>query len=175
MREILDRLQHALDEALALPESTPEEALFTRLRALDARVSAAAKDVVHALAQGAAPPSAELLALKDSFEARCGVLWFPLSKMLYGMREHVKDTLERARFAELSPGPGAPCDCAVWRAVANGHGLTAVPHLPGSRVIEDVDDQFETYRVHACGVCGARWLQDFNPDSDPSVTRWWAK
>jgi hypothetical protein len=156
MRQSLDRLRKTLDEAVTVPESTPTEALFRRVDTLRSGVAAATQDIVRAVAEGETAPTAELEELQDGFAARRSKLWFPLRKLLYRVNDIVKESLERVTFLELSRGVSAPCSCALWRVVAKGQGLAAVPSFPTSRVVEEVDDQFD-------------------PDSDPSVTRWWAR
>lgn len=175
MRDIVDSLKRSLDQALALPGSDLTEGVLDEVDAAGDRVRDATEDIVRTVLNGAPAPIAELEALQNAFEAGRAALRSPLGKVLYRVHERMRAGLERVTFAQMSRGMSAACSCATWRDVAKGGGLSAVPTFPTSRVVEAVDDQFESYRIHECGVCGSRWLQDFNPDSDPSVTRWWAR
>lgn len=168
-------LRAALEEVADLREDAPAGELFLKVGAIEGRVRSATEGIARAAAEGGAAPVEELREVNDAFDARWRGMRAPLGKLLHGVRELLRAALEGAMFVEMSGGASAGCGCAVWRAVANGGGLSAVPSFPSSCVVEEVNDAFESYRVHECGGCGSRWLQDFNPDSDPSSTRWWAR
>jgi|SRR5262245_934969 len=176
MHESLKRLRKALDENLMLPEDTPANVWLATMDP----VGAATEEIVRTVANGETAPIAELRELKETFWERAQEIGRRFIKFRYLLRNYVDQAMERVTFIELSRGEMAgrvdgQCDCAVWRAVANGHGLSVEPSFHVSRVIEEVDDLDECYQVHECGCCGARWRVDFNPDSDPSLTRWWAQ
>jgi hypothetical protein len=117
---------------------------------------------------------AAVRALRSRVEARKRELRDVYScKMLHLASNVLLALIDTLEFRHRSRGDG--CGCKVWRDVAAGGGLAARPTFAGSVVIESVDDAYERHRVYACEACGARWLEDANIDSDPSVTRWWAQ
>jgi hypothetical protein len=156
MRESLKRFRKALDEHLMLPESSQLGEFFAAKRT----ISVATEEIVQAVANGEAAPSAELRELKETFWTRAQELGGKHIKLRILLWDCVVQALERVTFIELSRGVDAQCDCVVWRAVANGHSLSVEPSFPSSRVVENVDEGYECYRVHECGCCGARWVQD---------------
>jgi hypothetical protein len=117
---------------------------------------------------------AAVRALRDEVEERKGEQRDVGSRKMLHVASHALAALiETLEFRRRSRAAG--CGCSVWRDIADGRGLAARPTFAGSVVVESVDDAYECLRVYACEACGARWLEDDNIDSDPSVTRWWAR
>jgi hypothetical protein len=171
------RLQEVLDEAAQSKQMSRTE-LSAWTHACIAHVRSAFAEVEQARVDPEVRLTSALWELLERFRMRLTGLPPAQMKMLYiGVYVLLRRTVETMRARQIAGEQAWPCDCATWRTVAKqgGGSLVERPSLREARMVEEVSDLYESYRVYECDVCGARWLQDFNIDSDPSVPRWWPK
>ena len=94
--------------------------------------------------------------------------------------EDVKGAHERVLLQIRSAEPSldeALCLCRACQTIHKelNRPLVCRPSGVPLRLVQAVDDAYEHYNEYVCSTCDSTWTEDFNPDSDPSVIRWWPR
>jgi hypothetical protein len=149
--DALSRLAAGLNDSLSYSTKVKQDEIVEHVRTVVGRIDEAGDEIVCSVIAGEPAPRVHLNELHTGWENGWIALTTPWMKPLYRIRE------------------------ALQVAMGLGGGLALAPELVERQLVENVDDAYESYRIHACKHCGSRWLEDHNPDSDPSVTRWWPR